>query len=107
MAHLSLLQCSLELQFLSIQLLPDLLQFMDGLVAATQLLRQVRDLLCSDEISSDLVESGGEQCGQEEYHGLTLEVLVLPFEGLQVLERLLVGVLQLEELSAEGPGLFL
>lgn len=37
----------------------------------------------------------------------TLEVLVLSLEGLQVLQRLLVGILELEELSAERARLLL
>lgn len=41
LSHLSLLQSSLELQLLGIQLLPDLLQLVDGLVAGAKLLREV------------------------------------------------------------------
>lgn len=37
----------------------------------------------------------------------TLEVLILPLEGLQVLQGLLVGIPQLEELHTEGLGLLL
>ena len=37
----------------------------------------------------------------------TLKVLVFPLEGLQVLQGLLIGVLELEELGAEGSCLLL
>ena len=37
----------------------------------------------------------------------TLEVLVFPFQGLQMVQSLLVGVLHLEELCAEETALFL
>ena len=39
--------------------------------------------------------------------GLTLEVLVLPLQGLQMIKSLLIGVLHLEHLSAERATLFL
>lgn len=93
LAHFSLLQSSLKLQLLGIQLLPDLLQLMDGLLAGAQLLCEVRDLLCPGQIPSDHMEVVENKAGRErtknyqgEDHGLTLEVLVLPLEGLQVLE---------------------
>jgi len=54
----------LELQFLGIQLLADLLQFVDGLVAGAQLLREVRDLLCVGRITSDHMEGSGERWGR-------------------------------------------
>lgn len=37
----------------------------------------------------------------------TLEVLVLPLEGLQMIQSLLVGVLQFEEVGAQATRLFL
>lgn len=40
-------------------------------------------------------------------NALTLEVLVLPLHGLQMIQRLLIRVLEFEELSAERSGLFL
>uniref|UniRef100_A0A8C6J6B5 Uncharacterized protein n=1 Tax=Melopsittacus undulatus TaxID=13146 RepID=A0A8C6J6B5_MELUD len=74
------------------------------------------ELSCSvrSEISS---EGGGEpitahgqwwgaQVGART-QGLTLKVLVLPLEGLQVLQGLLIGIPQLEELRAEGSSLLL
>lgn len=63
LSHLSLLQSSLELQLLGIQLLPDLLQLVDGLVAGAELLREVRDLLCPGETPSDPTGTGGERPG--------------------------------------------
>ena len=37
----------------------------------------------------------------------TLEVFVLPLHGLQVIQSLLIGVFEFEELSAKRSGLFL
>ena len=37
----------------------------------------------------------------------TLQVFVLSLQGLQMINRLLIGVLQFEELSAQTPGFFL
>ena len=36
----------------------------------------------------------------------TLQVLVLPLQCLQLVQSFFIGVLHLEELSAEGTGLF-
>ena len=39
--------------------------------------------------------------------GLTFQMLVFSLQSLKVIQRLLIGVLHLEQLSAERPGLLL
>lgn len=100
---------------------------MDGFSTGTQLLRQVGDLLWGRGPGRSV---GGchvppmedTPLGVPWWHHTrrlsqappqplrpqrTLEVLILPLEGLQMLQRLLIGVLELEELCAEGACLLL
>lgn len=112
--HLGLLQGGLQLQLLHLQLLADLLQLMDILSSFSQLLSQVGDFLWGSEGQkaqspcspwtrvAPPVPSPPSLRPQR-----TLQVLVLPLVGLQVLQGLLVGVLELEELRAERARLLL
>ena len=54
--YLSFLQGSLDFRLLLLNLLLDFLQLMNGFLAGSQLLCEVRDLLCMDENPSDHVE---------------------------------------------------
>lgn len=82
MAHFSLLQSSLKLQLLGIQLLPDLLQLMDGLLAGAQLLCEVRDLLCPGQIPSDHMEVVENKAGRERTKNYRGRIMVSPWRFL-------------------------
>ena len=91
----------MNLIFFQFQAFLHFLQLMDGFRTLTDLIRQVRDLLCGGQsVVRDILISYKKGAG-------TLEVLVFPLDSLQVVQAFLIGVLQFEQLRAQTARLFL
>lgn len=108
--YLSLLQSRLDLRLLCLHCLLGLLQFMDALASLSDLLGQVRDLLCDlKKKHSKMYNPMYLRWGNAPHATLqlTLQVLVLSLQSLQLVKSLLIGVLHLEELCAERTSLLL
>lgn len=102
---LSLLQCSLQLALLPFQCLLGFLQFLDALPTEADLVCEVTDLLCRVNRAWREDSPSHLPCARllpsPQFHsgpkvlwisGPTLQILVLPLERFQRLERLLVAM---------------